>query len=201
MAELRYTFSRNLPLGADADVPVAGGGPGGLGAAVMAARAGATTVLVERYGYLGGMAASGEVHPFMPNHVRGRSMDTPVYTEWARRIHAYLPPELRERMPFDEAIPSQRERMLSKRGFTAARAACYVDCTGDGDLAAQAGCAYEEGGPTGHSQPMTLCFTLSHVDRKRMPPSDELNRPFDAAKARGELSTPRDNVLHFAYYD
>ena len=31
--------------------------------------AGARVLLVERYGYLGGMASSGEVHPFMSNHV------------------------------------------------------------------------------------------------------------------------------------
>ena len=39
---------------ADADVVVAGGGPAGLGAAVAAARAGASVVLCERYGFLGG---------------------------------------------------------------------------------------------------------------------------------------------------
>ena len=45
----------------DADVVVVGGGPGGIGAAVSAARNGAKTVLIERYGYLGGMGTGGLV--------------------------------------------------------------------------------------------------------------------------------------------
>ncbi len=45
----------------EADVVVVGGGPGGHSAAVAAARNGARTVLVERYGHLGGMATGGLV--------------------------------------------------------------------------------------------------------------------------------------------
>ena len=41
------------------DVLVAGGGPAGIGAALAAARAGAKTLLVERYGFLGGVGAHG----------------------------------------------------------------------------------------------------------------------------------------------
>lgn len=43
------------------DVVVVGGGPAGLAAAVSAARRGARTALVERYGFLGGMATAGMV--------------------------------------------------------------------------------------------------------------------------------------------
>ena len=42
----------------ECDVVVVGGGPGGIGAAVAAARNGADTVLIERYGYLGGMGTA-----------------------------------------------------------------------------------------------------------------------------------------------
>ena len=45
----------------EADVVVVGGGPGGHAAAVSAARSGADTVLLERYGHLGGMATGGLV--------------------------------------------------------------------------------------------------------------------------------------------
>ncbi len=50
----------------EADVVVVGGGPGGIGAAVSAARSGAATVLIERYGHLGGMATGGLVN-IIPN--------------------------------------------------------------------------------------------------------------------------------------
>jgi len=48
------------------DVVVVGGGPGGFASAISAARSGATTVLIERYGHLGGMATGGLVNIF-PN--------------------------------------------------------------------------------------------------------------------------------------
>jgi hypothetical protein len=50
----------------EADVIVVGGGPGGIGSALAAARSGARTVLVERYGHLGGMATGGLV-TIIPN--------------------------------------------------------------------------------------------------------------------------------------
>ncbi len=51
--------ARTVPVIAEPDVLVAGGGAAGLAAAVAAARAGAQTMLVERYGYLGGLATGG----------------------------------------------------------------------------------------------------------------------------------------------
>ena len=50
--------------GMEADVLVCGGGVAGVMAAVAAARAGARTVLVERYGFLGGNATAGAVGQF-----------------------------------------------------------------------------------------------------------------------------------------
>ncbi|NPB94750.1 FAD-dependent oxidoreductase, partial [Shigella sonnei] len=47
---------RRARLAADTDVLVVGGGPAGIGAALGAARAGASVILVERYGFLGGNA-------------------------------------------------------------------------------------------------------------------------------------------------
>jgi ribulose 1,5-bisphosphate synthetase/thiazole synthase len=48
------TSSRQAPVVADVDVCVAGGGPAGLGAALAAARLGASVCLLERHGFLGG---------------------------------------------------------------------------------------------------------------------------------------------------
>ncbi len=56
--------AKQLPVAAECDVVVAGGGPGGFMAALGAARAGAKTVLVERLGCLFGMATSGLMTSF-----------------------------------------------------------------------------------------------------------------------------------------
>lgn len=52
----------------ETDVLVVGGGPAGFAAAVAAARAGAQTALVERYGYLGGLWTGGLVLLVYPTH-------------------------------------------------------------------------------------------------------------------------------------
>jgi len=53
--------ARRTPLLDEADVLVLGGGPAGIAAAVCAARSGARTLLVERYGFLGGMGTAAGV--------------------------------------------------------------------------------------------------------------------------------------------
>ena len=50
---------RTIPVLDEVDVLVAGGGTAGVAAAVSAARAGAKTILVERQGFLGGVASAG----------------------------------------------------------------------------------------------------------------------------------------------
>lgn len=56
--------ARQTEVFAEVDVCVLGGGPAGLAAAVSAARGGARTLLVERYGFLGGMGTAGGVTNF-----------------------------------------------------------------------------------------------------------------------------------------
>lgn len=63
----------------------------------------------------------------------------------------------------------------SKSGREAFAARCFIDCTGDGDLAAQAGCSYEigridEGSSTPVCQPMTLMALITGVDREAIRP-------------------------------
>ena len=53
--------SRKLPVAVETDVVVIGGGPAGVGAAIRAARGGAKTYLVEKFGSLGGIMTNGFV--------------------------------------------------------------------------------------------------------------------------------------------
>jgi hypothetical protein len=64
--------SRRVPLAGRHDVLVLGGGPAGMAAAVSAARQGARTLLVERYGFLGGMGTAGGVTNFAGLYGRRR---------------------------------------------------------------------------------------------------------------------------------
>lgn len=50
--------AREIPITRDVDVVIVGGGPAGLAAAIASARNGASTVLIERFGYLGGTATA-----------------------------------------------------------------------------------------------------------------------------------------------
>jgi len=57
----------------------------------------------------------------------------------------------------------------NKAGGQVIRARRVVDCTGDGDVAASAGCASDVGDEqAGHCQPVTLMFTIGGVDWDRV---------------------------------
>ncbi len=84
----------------ECDVVVVGGGPGGIGAAVSAARNGADTVLIERYGHLGGMGTGGLV-TIIPNlsDFSGVMQIGGITQEWIERLEpreavAYPPKEI-----------------------------------------------------------------------------------------------------------
>ena len=55
--------SLKTPVFGEYDVVVAGAGPAGVCAAIAAARNGAKTLLIERYGFLGGMWSAGFIIP------------------------------------------------------------------------------------------------------------------------------------------
>lgn len=69
---------RPLAVMQETEVLVVGGGTAGCVAAVAAARAGAKTVLVERYGYLGGLWTGGLVLLVYPTHATENGMRTKV---------------------------------------------------------------------------------------------------------------------------
>lgn len=54
--------------------------------------------------------------------------------------------------------------VANKSGLTAYRANVFVDCTGDGDLAAWGGANFDVGDENGDVQQGTLCFTVSNID-------------------------------------
>ncbi|MAX23335.1 MAG: FAD-dependent oxidoreductase, partial [Phycisphaeraceae bacterium] len=238
-------FPTELPVKHTADVIVIGGGPGGIGAAVSAARGGADVLLVEHYGFLGGMATAGEVNPFMPNHHDGKSLDTGIFTEWLDRMGTYggrlgdsrvFDPGA-ARLAAEDLCVEAGVRLLyhhrvahvetadkkitgivlhSKSGLTAAKAKQYIDSTGDGDLAALAGCEFKFGSEdTGFAQPMTMCFKLKLSESAR--PADVTNgdlfqnmmkdqydliqEVYKKAQADGRIECPRENVLMFRGVD
>ena len=248
MENIFISENLQLPVICEADVVIAGAGPGGLGAALFSARAGAKTVLVESYGVPGGMAVVAEVTPFMCSYHQNQVLDAPVYGEWRKAMNRYLPPEItakRENMPESyagrevskEAAALAAEDLLLEAGVkilyhhqvtgvvsdgrkivalrchskgkeVVIKGKCFVDCTGDGELAALAGCRYAVGNENGECQPMTLCFKLSHVETHWHDSNDDM-RIFDlrkklkdsytAAVERGAIRCPRENVLLFSF--
>ena len=94
----------------------------------------------------------------------------------------------------------------SKSGFSAASAKVFIDSTGDGDLAALAGCPFDMGDEQGGCQPMTTCFDMGDVD---ILGGDVRNRDFQEVVQRhyqdavkdGKLSCQRENLLCFNAHD
>lgn len=210
------------------EVIVAGGGTAGIAAAVAAARNGVDTILIERYGFLGGTMTAGLVNPFMTFHAGGEQIIKGVFQEIIDRLKD-LDGYDEETKAFDtEAMKLVADRMVkeagvklllhtyitdvlvtregavrgvevrNKSGRQVLLGKVTVDATGDGDVAVMAGAPYEKGRrEDGLTQPMTLNFRLGGVDVERMPPREEINRLFEEAKAKGEISIPRENVLFF----
>jgi hypothetical protein len=100
----------------EADVVVVGGGPGGHSAAVAAARNGAKTILVERYGHLGGMASGGIVIliPSM-SCSSGKPQMAGLSQEWLDRLAAVggsIHPKKEELGSTDPKLVARWQRFL-----------------------------------------------------------------------------------------
>lgn len=109
------------PVIAEADVVVCGAGPGGLGAAYMAAQQKLNVLVIESSGKSGGMAANSEVMPFMPSTFAGEYVDAPVYALWLKGLYEYQTDENKKIL--DEAAPLDARR----RFYTAAMAALAAE--------------------------------------------------------------------------
>jgi flavin-dependent dehydrogenase len=72
-------------------------------------------------------------------------------------FHTQLVDVTRDQGQVHEAI------CAGKSGLFAIRAKVFVDCTGDGDLAALAGASYEKGDADGHMMPGTLCSLWADI--------------------------------------
>ncbi len=99
--------SRRVPIVAETDVLVVGGGPAGVGAAVAARREGARTLLAERYPYLGGMASGGMV--LVIDDMMDGSHQTVLglgqeYVERLERIGAAVYPPVEDRYRVDRVL-------------------------------------------------------------------------------------------------
>lgn len=99
--------AREVPVVAETDVLVVGGGPAGVAAAVEARRQGASALITERYPYLGGMASGGMVL------VIDDMMDGPQqtvlglaqeYVERLERIGAAVYPPVEDRYRIDRNL-------------------------------------------------------------------------------------------------
>ena len=83
-------YQREIDRVFEADVLVMGGGMAGFGAAVAAARGGASVILADRNGMLGGMATAGLVGPFMTcyNDDGTEQIVKGIFDELCRRTEA-----------------------------------------------------------------------------------------------------------------
>lgn len=138
-----------------------------------------------------------KVTPFDPEAVKMVALDMCREAGVSLRLHTVVADALVSGNRVDGVVA------VSKSGLQAINATVTVDCSADGDVAANAGAAFEKGRDTdGLMQPMTLFFRVAKVDDAtveeyvRAHPDDY--RPFASlvaeAKERGEFPIPRKGI-------
>lgn len=173
------------------DVLVLGSGPAGSAAAIMAARMGADTLLVDFASVPGGISTAGGM-----SHYTG-SVDSRLYEEVLQRMSEKNRKDIRvpRRTIIDtanmtatwiELLEEAGAKLLlytmaceavveegavkgvviqNKTGRSVVMAKAVIDATGDGDIAASAGVEFVKGRETdGMMQPATLMFKVAGVD-------------------------------------
>lgn len=122
MTETITESPRETPVAGAFDVIVVGGGPAGVIAATAAARRGASTLLIERYGFVGGMATSALVTPISEFRVGGRQHIGGIPLELMHRAAQLGGAELDRdsgNWPVnDEIFKLAAQRMLLESGVT-----------------------------------------------------------------------------------
>ena len=104
---------RDITVIRQVDVIVVGGGPGGVAAAVSAARGGAKTILLERYGHLGGMATGGLVN-IIPNlgNIYGEHLIGGFCQELIDRLSARSGASFPDKSEWGKGTPAVVEKYL-----------------------------------------------------------------------------------------
>ncbi len=116
--------------------------------------------------------------PHLKEAMESNPLTTPaIDPELLKRIYDELIQEMGSEVLFHTqlcAVERSGEGAVSaliaadKQGLRAYRARAYVDCTGDGDLAAWAGATFEKGDQSGQMQPATLCFVIANIDEQAL---------------------------------
>ncbi len=122
------------------DVIVCGGGPSGIIAAVAAARNGAKTLLIERYGFVGGMASSALVTPISIFKKKKKLIIDGIPFELMKRISALNGADISldsGNVPVDdEVFKLAAQQLLLESGVTLLYHTYFSDCvmTTDGKV-------------------------------------------------------------------
>ncbi len=153
-------------------------------------------LLREVGNYVGGETtlAEGSRHEELHEEYVKIALDRLIVREGVQPLfHAFLCGVEKE----GETIKSLQ--VATKCGVLSFEAKYFIDCTGDADLAMQAGCPFQLGRPEdGLCQPMTLCFRIGNIDI----PTLDKNRPlmqklYKQFQEEGKIKNPRENILMF----
>ncbi|NQT12325.1 MAG: FAD-dependent oxidoreductase [Planctomycetes bacterium] len=190
--------AREIPVVEHDDVIVCGAGPAGVAAAIAAARAGAKTRLLEVGGCLGGVWTAGLLS-WILDAANKTGLMREMLDELSRRgasakygssigYDVELMKLMLERMCIDAGVKVRLHTRVvaaardesgrlglavteSKSGRQAWSADLFVDATGDGDLAARAGCGFDYGRPqSDEAQPLSMIVLLVGIRPEEMAP-------------------------------